>query len=186
MTKRGLVLRLGFLAGLFLIGVRDARAQFPAYGGRQVPNPYSRPPVLSPYINLLNGGNPAVNYFYGVRPGTTQATTMNTGPQMSQDGGFWWDGQAWRDATREVPPDALRSADGNWVWSFILQGHDGRTRLMSRNRFRLPRLRDKLGMLPMEPGSLVMERKMLRGIKQRSERLARVRGGVSKQVTDCY
>jgi hypothetical protein len=66
---------------------------------------------------------------------------------------------------------ALRSADGNWVWSFILQGHDGRTRLISRNRFRLPRLRDKLGMLPMEPGSLVMERKMLRGIKQRSERL---------------
>ena len=27
-------------------------------------------------------------------------------------------------------------------------------------------------MLPMEPGSLVMERKMLRGIKQRAERLA--------------
>ena len=67
---------------------------------------------------------------------------------------------------------ALRSADGNWVWSFILQGENGRTRLLSRNRFRLPKLRDKLGMLPMEPGSLVMERKMLRGIKQRSERLA--------------
>jgi hypothetical protein len=27
-------------------------------------------------------------------------------------------------------------------------------------------------MIPMEPGSLLMERKMLRGIKQRSERLA--------------
>jgi hypothetical protein len=27
-------------------------------------------------------------------------------------------------------------------------------------------------MIPMEPGSLVMERKMLRGIKQRAERLA--------------
>jgi hypothetical protein len=27
-------------------------------------------------------------------------------------------------------------------------------------------------MLPMEPGSLVMERKMLRGIKQRAEHLA--------------
>ena len=27
-------------------------------------------------------------------------------------------------------------------------------------------------MLPMEPGSLVMERKMLHGIKQRAERLA--------------
>jgi hypothetical protein len=28
-------------------------------------------------------------------------------------------------------------------------------------------------MVPMEPGSLVMERKMLHGIKQRAERLAR-------------
>lgn len=25
-------------------------------------------PPLSPYLNLLRGGNPAVNYFYGVRP----------------------------------------------------------------------------------------------------------------------
>ena len=45
-------------------------------------------------------------------------------------------------------------------------------RLISRNRFRLPRLRDKIGMIPMEPASLVMERKMLYGIKQRAERLA--------------
>jgi len=36
---------------------------------------------------------------------------------------------------------------------------------------RLPRLKDRLGMIPMEPGSLVMERKMLRGIKERAERL---------------
>jgi hypothetical protein len=67
---------------------------------------------------------------------------------------------------------ALRTTDGNWVWSFVLAETDGRTRLISRNRFRLPRLRDKLGMIPMEPGSLVMERKMLRGIKERAERLA--------------
>jgi hypothetical protein len=67
---------------------------------------------------------------------------------------------------------ALRSSDGNWVWSFVLDEQDGATRLISRNRFRLPGLRDKLGMIPMEPGSLVMERKMLRGIKQRAERLA--------------
>jgi hypothetical protein len=49
---------------------------------------------------------------------------------------------------------------------------DGCTRLISRNRFRLPKLKDKIGMIPMEPGSLVMERKMLRGVKQRAERLA--------------
>lgn len=54
----------------------------------------------------------------------------------------------------------------------MLREHDGRTRLISRNRFRLPILIARIGMLPMEPGSLVMERKMLRGIKQRAERLA--------------
>jgi hypothetical protein len=67
---------------------------------------------------------------------------------------------------------AMRSADGNWVWSFVLRDLDGRTRLISRNRFRLPRLRDRIGMIPMEPGSLLMERKMLYGIKERAERLA--------------
>jgi hypothetical protein len=67
---------------------------------------------------------------------------------------------------------ATRSADGNWVWTFVLEEQDGKTRLISRNRFRLPRLIDRIGMIPMEPGSLVMERKMLKGIKERAERLA--------------
>jgi len=67
---------------------------------------------------------------------------------------------------------ATRSTDGNWVWSFILDEHEEKTRLISRNRFRLPKVKDRIGMIPMEPGSLVMERKMLHGIKQRAERLA--------------
>jgi hypothetical protein len=67
---------------------------------------------------------------------------------------------------------AWRSEDGNWVWTFVLEEHDGRTRLVSRNRFRLPTLGARLGMLPIEPASLVMERKMLRGIKARAEQLA--------------
>ena len=67
---------------------------------------------------------------------------------------------------------SLRSDDGNWVWSFILSEQDGSTRLISRNRFRLPSLPARIAMLPMEPGSLVMERKMLHGIKQRAETLA--------------
>lgn len=71
---------------------------------------------------------------------------------------------------------AIRSADGNWVWTFILEHQDGKTRLISRNRFRLPTLKSKLGMIPMEPASLVMERKMLGGIKQRAERLAAEQG----------
>ena len=67
---------------------------------------------------------------------------------------------------------AWRSEDGNWVWAFVLEERDGATRLISRNRFRLPTLAAKLGMIPMEPASLVMEQKMLRGIKERAERLA--------------
>ena len=71
----------------------------------------------------------------------------------------------------------LRFADGNWVWIFALFAEDGHTRLISRNRIATPgawptRL---FGMLVMEPGSLIMERKMLLGIKERAEDLARER-----------
>src|SRR6266516_3857931 len=68
---------------------------------------------------------------------------------------------------------AWRSEDRNWVWTFVLQERDGATRLISRNRFRLPTMAARIGMLPMEPGSLLMERKMLHGIKERAERPAR-------------
>jgi hypothetical protein len=66
---------------------------------------------------------------------------------------------------------AWRSEDRNWVWMFVLEEQNGTTRLISRNRFRLPTLAARVGMLPLEPGSLVMERLMLRGIKDRAERL---------------
>lgn len=66
---------------------------------------------------------------------------------------------------------AMSSKDGDWIWTFVLDERDRKTRLISRNRFRLPTLKDKIGMIPMEPGSLVMERKMLHGIKERAERL---------------
>ena len=65
---------------------------------------------------------------------------------------------------------AWRSEDGNWVWTFVLEDGGGSTRLISRNRFRLPTLAARLGMIPMEPASLLMERKMLLGIKERAER----------------
>ena len=67
-----------------------------------------------------------------------------------------------------------RSEDGNWVWTFLLVEEEGATRLISRNRIAIPgaSLAGRLGMLVMEPGSLVMERKMLLGIKERAERLA--------------
>jgi hypothetical protein len=74
-----------------------------------------------------------------------------------------------------VEPDhvlAWRSEDGDWVWTFVLEERDRTTRLISRNRYRQPTLAACVSMLPMEPGSLVMERRMLRGIKARAERLA--------------
>jgi hypothetical protein len=67
---------------------------------------------------------------------------------------------------------AWRSDDGNWVWTFVLDDRGGSTRLVSRNRFRLPTLGARLAMLPLEPASLLMERKMLHGIKERAERVA--------------
>ena len=83
------------------------------------------------------------------------------------------------------PPTAIawRSSDGNWVWLFSLREQDGRTRLISRNRFRLPTLKHRVGMVPMEPASLVMERKMLRGIKERAERLARASAQGAPEIT---
>jgi hypothetical protein len=65
-----------------------------------------------------------------------------------------------------------RSEGGDWVWAFVLVPEDGSTRLISRNRISMRGVAagQRLGILVMEPGSLVMERKMLRGIKERAER----------------
>jgi hypothetical protein len=68
----------------------------------------------------------------------------------------------------------LRSVDGNWVWAFGLYPEEDGTRLVSRNRIAAPdgnrgaRVMNAL----LEPGSLIMERKMLIGIKDRAERRA--------------
>ena len=67
----------------------------------------------------------------------------------------------------------FRSTDGNWLWLFALYPDGDRTRLVSRNVITLPPT-GRAGRLAwrcvMEPGSLVMERKMLLGIKERAER----------------
>lgn len=67
---------------------------------------------------------------------------------------------------------AWRSEDGNWVWTFLIERRGGGSRLISRNRYRLPTLGARIAMFPMELASLLMEAKMLRGIKARAERLA--------------
>lgn len=68
---------------------------------------------------------------------------------------------------------AFRSADGRWVWTFVLVEEGGWTRLLSRNRIRSGRsIGAQLGLELMIPASLVMERKMLVEIKERAERIA--------------
>jgi len=72
----------------------------------------------------------------------------------------------------------VRSSNHAWVWSFELRSAGAHTRLISRNRFdtALLPLRDKLAYPVIEPGSWLMERKMLRTIKQRAEQLAQAQG----------
>jgi len=76
----------------------------------------------------------------------------------------------------------LRSEDGNWVWAFGLYPEGEGTKLVSRNRIATshasPLLR-AFTTLIMEPGSLVMERKMLLGIRRRAETLAHNPGSTS-------
>jgi hypothetical protein len=67
---------------------------------------------------------------------------------------------------------AFRSTDGNWVWIFQLSRHRLGTRLISRNRIattNLSRAQLLANRLVVEPGSLIMERRMLLGIKERAE-----------------
>jgi hypothetical protein len=70
---------------------------------------------------------------------------------------------------------AFCSTDGNWVWSFNLSSLWPGTRLISRNRITVPDatwLGRLLYRVIMEPGSLVMERRMLLGIRKRAEALS--------------
>ena len=64
---------VGLVFGAIALAPRAARAQMtgPSNPSGYAPNMYNRAAQpLSPYLNLLRGGNNAVNYFYGVRPGT--------------------------------------------------------------------------------------------------------------------
>jgi hypothetical protein len=72
---------------------------------------------------------------------------------------------------------AFRSADGRWVWIFAIYPQWGGTRLVSRNRISAPDdsvARRIVNRVVMEPGSLIMERKMLIGIRDRAESTAPV------------
>jgi hypothetical protein len=80
------------LLGLLIMGLSVAAAAgqqpypypptFPAAPSvsPQQTRPGVRPP-LSPYLNLLNGVNPALNYYYGVQPFTQPPRSLPPGTQ---------------------------------------------------------------------------------------------------------
>jgi hypothetical protein len=79
----------------------------------------------------------------------------------------------------------FRSSNASWLWALELRPTDGRTRLISRNSFDIAKLRlqDWLAYPIIEPGSWMMERKMLLTIKQRAETLAHTQGPGTTAVT---
>ena len=79
----------------------------------------------------------------------------------------------------------FRSSHKAWLWAFELRPTDGRTRLISRNSFDTSKLRfqDWIAYPIIEPGSWVMERKMLLTIKQRAETLAQAQSAGPAAVT---
>jgi hypothetical protein len=98
--------------------------------------------------------------------------------QSMEVGYIWRNPQGKGMRVEIVDPEraiVLRAEDGGWVWAFVLEPEGGGTRLISRNRFLLTgsALARHGFIYLMEPGSLVMERKMLQGIKARAERPTR-------------
>jgi hypothetical protein len=68
-----------------------------------------------------------------------------------------------------------RLCDGNWVSSFTLTGNDASTRLVNRNRYARTSgsASSRMALWLAEPAGLVLQRKMLLGIKERAESMAR-------------
>jgi hypothetical protein len=113
----------------------------------------------------MHSADTVLSQFQDIKVGDTQSVGRN-GPVLR--------------VTVCEPGKALifQSEDGHWVWAFVLQSDKNGTRLISRNRITLAGFSTTARWLyryVMEPGSLIMERKMLLGIKGRAERLARAR-----------
>jgi hypothetical protein len=92
---------------------------------------------------------------------------INAGDRIGEGAMSW--------SFRIVEPErflVIEAKPGEWTWAFgLYHADDGSTRLVSRNRIKGggPALWAYLAL--MDPGSLVMERKMLLGIKRRAEKL---------------
>jgi hypothetical protein len=80
-------LQFSFAVAALAISATPAVAQYPYPYVPTAPTPatrYLRPPVLSPYLNLNNRGNPAVNYFNFVAPITQGALPLAPLPSLPE------------------------------------------------------------------------------------------------------
>ncbi len=97
-------------------------SQWPEEAGAIIVGPL----LVPPWLLYVVGGSLALMLVVALglvllvrrrrRRRTTSGPMRAAGPHMSDDGHYWWDGQAWRLASQEVPPDALRSEDGAYWW----------------------------------------------------------------------
>ena len=71
-------------AALALTGAASAQYYQPPGAMPNIYDPRNQP--LSPYLNLLRGGNPGVNYYYGVRPATVGGTGQSLGAPFTAPG----------------------------------------------------------------------------------------------------
>ena len=88
-------------------------------------------------------------------------------------------------STTHLPRSWRAKARADWSWAFVLTAVDGgrRTRFLFRSRWTTaPWWLTAATWLGLVPADFVMARDMLRGIKHRAERLARVRTGRSERV----
>jgi len=89
--------------------------------GGLVPTPSVSLPNLSgvlPYVLavVLVLGVLALGAGLFLRRGKWKGAPKSMAAQLSPDGTHWWDGRAWHDSAREVPPFAQRSGDGGYWW----------------------------------------------------------------------
>jgi hypothetical protein len=66
--------------------VVSAQAQYNTYNQNQpLAPPYSQRPALSPFLNLLRGGDPAANYYLGVLPEVSNRNFQKTYQNFAVD-----------------------------------------------------------------------------------------------------
>ncbi|HVH26113.1 MAG TPA: hypothetical protein VM818_05115 [Vicinamibacterales bacterium] len=177
-------------------GVTDSELTGPMLGDDQVPSPNyeamlavmidARPEFVWPWLVQLGKGRGGLYSYdwldrlFGYLDGPSATSILpefqrleagDVIPIGGASGGF--------PVTAVDPYHTLvmsgQAGPSRWVWELHLQAADKhRTRLISRNRASFPRsIGMRMFLLVLEPAAFIMTRRMLLGIKQRAEGLAR-------------